>query len=141
MKNLMTALLLLVATLQACAQAHAQTQSIWRCGPNGSSYASTPCNDGKPVALAGDDRPASDLAQARQSAASNQALAARLTRERQQREVQSGAAAAGIYGIRPATPTSAAVTSKPTLRAQKKQPPGDADTWRAVVPASRHAKG
>ena len=125
--------------LMVCAAAQAQAQSVWRCGPDGRSYSSTPCVDGRPVAVADEARPASDSVQAQQSAARDKALAAQLVREREQREAKVGSAAAGIYGTRPAA--SAAVTSKAKPRAKGRRPPEDADTWRAVAPASRRAKG
>ena len=46
--------------LMVCATAQAQAQSVWRCGPDGRSYSSTPCVDGRPVAVADEARPASD---------------------------------------------------------------------------------
>ena len=71
--------LLLVMTLALPLAASAQT--IWRCGPDGRSYSSTPCADGR--AIEGmQPRPADEVAEARERAARERQQANAMTRAR-----------------------------------------------------------
>ena len=126
-------------TLLLCALGStAQAQTVWRCGPDGRSYADLPCRSGRAVELA-QARPAADLNSAQDMARREKSLAAQLVRERQQRESQ---AATGPAGIRDLRLTNSAETVKPKTKARAtgKRQPEDADTWRAVAPVSRHGR-
>ena len=127
--TLLTILFLLTSTAQA--------QTVWRCGPDGRSYADSPCPQGRTLDLAQQARPAADLQQAEHMARRERTLASQLAQERRQREAQPSSAAAGIRGVRPA---AEAVTSKAKAPAKGKRRPEAPGTWRAVVPASRRGK-
>lgn len=122
----------------------AQAQTVWRCGPEGRSYADAPCRDGRAVELA-QARPAADMNSAQDMARREKSLAAHLVRERQQREAQP---ATGPAGIRDTRFASAAEAVKPKVkvqvqtgaRATGKRRLEDADTWRAVAPVSRRGR-
>ncbi len=133
MKFLIITLLLALGCVAAV-----QAQSVWRCGPDSSSYADSPCRDGQAVTLA-EARPGADVAQAQQLARRERALAARLTQERQRRESPGAPALTGIHGSRLAAPAALKPTTQPRSKAKRR--PEAADTWRATAPASRHSKG
>ena len=116
----------------------AQAQSVWRCGSDGSAYTDVPCPQGRAVELA-QARPEADLLGAQDVARRESALAARLRHERQLREAQVPAGAAGIRGVRPAEP--AGLKPKSLQRPQGKRRLADDGTWRAIAPASRRAPG
>ena len=125
-------------TVLLCAAGTAQAQTVWRCGPDGSSYADVPCRSGRALELAA-ARPAADLHSAQDMARREKHLAAQLVRERQQQEAQRATAPAGIRSSRLASAVEA-VKPKAKARATGKRQLADADTWRAVVPASRRGK-
>ena len=127
-------------TLLLCAAGTAtQAQTVWRCGPDGRSYADAPCRDGRAVGLAEELRPAADLHAAQDMARREKSFAAQLVRERQQRESQSATGPAGIRDTRLAS-MAEAVKPKAKARATGKRRLEDADTWRAVAPVSRHGR-
>ena len=129
-----TTLLTLCCLLAGAAQA----QTVWRCGPDGRSYAETPCPQGRPVEVTQQARPAADLQQAQLMARREQALASQLAQERRQREARATSTPAGIRTSRPqAAPP---ITSKAKAPAKSKRQPEEPGIWRAVVPASRRGQ-
>ena len=115
----------------------AQAQTVWRCGPDGRSYADSPCAQGRAMEFA-ESRPAADVQQAQSLAAREQALAVQLAKERQQRESLAQSSPAGIRGSRL---TAAPVTSKARAAAKGKHRLEAPGTWQATVPASRRERG
>ena len=143
---------LVVLTLM-CLPALAQAQAIWRCGPDGRSFSDTPCAEGRVLAVA-DTRPGRDVAEARVLSDREIRLAEKLRRERLREErtqLGNGLAALGPVsagsGVKPRhleqreeqrQEQRQAPPAKPALR----QPRAATDeTFRAVDPASRRAKG
>jgi len=95
--------LLAAALLAAAAGAPAET--VYRCGPDGSRYASEPCTDGRAV-QAQDARTVAQREQAEAAAQREAALARRLAHERERREAAiKPALAVGIRGERGVAPT------------------------------------
>jgi hypothetical protein len=135
----------LLAALLCLASLAAQSQTIWRCGPDGHSYSDTPCKEGRAVE-APLPRPAEDVAAARATAEREQELADRLLAERRQREAAQPAGAAGIRDARLDRAQLKQPVSKKPQRPQRiqrlqQQQPEDDGTWRAVVPVSRRTPG
>ena len=132
-----TALTLLLALCTATSTAlHAQT--VWRCGPDGRTFTDAPCPQGQMLDLAA-SRPAADLESAQQLAQREKAWGQQLQRERQQREAQTSAGPAGIYGLRPVK-----ALPSPKARLAKKHPKQRfeaADTWQSTAPSIRRKKG
>ena len=134
--------ILLLAT--GCAQA----QTIWRCGPDGENYSQTPCAEGHALTTS-TQRPASDLAQAKDLARSDKALAAQLRKERLVREKTAGAPAVGIGASRlkspqapaSAPPSKARAKTKPATLQQVSPAPAAAGSAPATGPSSRRTKG
>ena len=127
--------LLLVMTLALPLAASAQT--IWRCGPDGRSYSSTPCADGR--AIEGmQPRPADEVAEARERAAWERQQANAMTRARlAQEQSQRGNGLAAI-----ASPVKPVAAKPPQQRAKKHRSPAeDAGIWRATAPSTRQTKG
>ena len=124
--------------LMLFAASAAQAQTVWRCGPEGRNYSDAPCRDGRAVEVA-QSRPAADMSSAQAMAQREKALAAKLVRERQQREAIM---TTGLSGIRDSGAANA-VALKPKAKARAKHKPRleDVDTWRAVAPPSRHGRG
>jgi len=113
----------------------AQAQGVWRCGPDGRNFSDTPCRDGRELSVP-QARPAADLDHAQDVARREKALADQLMRERQQRESQALAGAAGIDGSR--------LVKAPQARQPKAKPQrrlGAPDTWPAAETSSRRMKG
>ena len=124
--------------LMLFAASAAQAQTVWRCGPDGRNYSDAPCREGRAVEVA-QARPAADLSSAQDMAQREKVLAAKLVRERQQREAVT---TIGLSGIRDSgAANAAAVKPKAKARAKGKHRLEDADTWRAVAPPSRHGRG
>ena len=119
----------------------AQAQTVWRCGADGRSYADAPCRDGRAIEATA-AQPAADLSSAQDMARREKSLAAQLVHERQQRESQAVAGAAGIHGSprAPSAVANAAVRPKASSQATNKRRLEDAGTWRAVAPVSRRGK-
>jgi len=128
-----------VGTLLMVAAA-AQSQTVWRCGPDGRSYSDTPCRDGRALEVV-EARPAADLSSARDTARRESALAAQLVRERQQAEASARPGLAGTRGSRLAPQTGASSSPKKSSRAKGRQPLEEPGIFRAVGPASRPKKG
>ena len=116
--------------------AASQAQTVWRCGPEGRSYADSPCDRGRAIEVTA-GRPAADLQQAQSNARREQALAMQLANERRQREGLALSAPAGIRGSRLA---AAPVTSKAKAAAKSKHRLEASETWQATVPASRRGR-
>jgi hypothetical protein len=126
---------LAAALLCACAAGQAQVRTVWRCGPDGSSYSDSGCADGRPVAVAVDPRPAGDVAVARSAAARDRALALALVAERHEREHEWRSHGSGLTGIKPA-PAPELRLARRTAKGTLRRPAADG-TWRAAAPASR----
>ncbi len=132
----------LATALLACclpSLALAQSQAVWRCGPDGRVFSDAPCADGRLVATV-DPRPAADVKAAREMAQREQRLAERLREERVQRDaVGPGAGLAGIGPVNERLKPQAKKTTNKRHRMQKHS--ADEETWPAVVPASRQKRG
>jgi hypothetical protein len=98
-----TLCLLWAASLHASAQTTNPT--VWRCGPDGRSYESQPCKDGRAIDVPG-ARPEADVLAARRVAEADQRLAQQLRDERLQRERELLARGPGLVGIGRATPNA-----------------------------------
>lgn len=122
------------------AAAAAQSQTVWRCGPEGRSYSDTPCRDGRALEVV-EARPAADLSSAQDTARRESALAAQGVRERQQAEASARQGLAGTRGSRLAPLAGAASSPKQSSRAKSKLPLEEPGIFRAVGPASRPKKG
>jgi hypothetical protein len=128
----------LALPLIACAQG----QAVWRCGPDGRSYTSTPCAEGRAVEVP-DARPAEDLQAARERAARDIRLADQLARERQ--AIDARERGSGLGGFQTADNAFSRQKQVVLLR----RPPARsrlqvieaADTWPATAPVSRRKKG
>jgi hypothetical protein len=120
-------LLITSAVLLALVQA-ASAQTIWRCG---SSYSEVPCPAGTSLE-APQPRPATDIQAAQRSAESERLYGEQLRAERLQREGPRGSGVAGFGPKKPAV--------KKPGKAKQRQPEAP-DTFRAVAPSSRRAKG
>jgi len=130
----------LIATLALLLPLAATAQDVWRCGPDGRSYSSTPCNEGRRLDAL-DSRPASDIAAAQQAAARQQRLADALTRERlAQESAQRGNGLGSIAQPAPAVKPVAAVASRHRTK-KHRTAAEEAGIWRAVAPGSRQTKG
>lgn len=127
-----TMFVLAVAALPLLAAA--QNQTIWRCGPDGSSYSATPCSDGRALE-AQRSRPDADVQAARRSAVREQHLADQMRKQRLRAEGQPRA----LAGFRTTPP--GAGTNASTTKPRKQRPPEAAGTWRATAPVSRRTKG
>lgn len=101
MKCHLFSILLLAAGLPIAA--HASAQTVWRCGPDGRSYQSQPCKDGRALELPG-ARPEADVMAAQQVAAADQRLASQLREERLERERELRARGPGLAGFARAAP-------------------------------------
>lgn len=116
--------------------------TLYRCGPDGSSYSQTPCPDGVVLSLS-DSRDAAQRAHAQAVAAGQSLLLQRLEAERRQREAAARLAAgrepAGIKPLPvPAAPEP--VKGKAASRPGQAEPSG-ARTSAAAAPSSRRAPG
>ncbi len=130
----MIAALALALPLVAMAQ-----QTVWRCGADGRTYSQTPCAEGRALEAL-EARPAADIAQAQQAAASERQQADRMTRERLAAEAAArGNGLAAMTAVKPA----AKPAPRPPAKHQHhpRQNPADDGIWRATAPSSRRAKG
>jgi len=103
MKPALALLLWLAAGLPTAV--HATSQTVWRCGPDGRSYESQPCKDGRALDLPG-ARPDADVLAAQRVAAADQQLARQLREERLQRERELQARGPGLAGFGRAPPAA-----------------------------------
>jgi predicted dienelactone hydrolase len=115
-----TLCLLLTASLQAGAQA--TTQTVWRCGPDGRSYESQPCKDGRAIELPGARTPADVLA-AQRVAEADRRLAQQLRDERLEREREQTARGPGLAGFGRAAPVADVKPRQDRQAASKSKPP------------------
>lgn len=116
-------------------------QSVWRCGPDGRSYADTPCEGGHQVDVA-DRRSEDRIVEAREQADRQQQLARELAAQRREREAEgrrNGAAALTVSdAISLRSPTSRSQRGdKPSTR----RPGAGAGTSRRAGRASPRAAG
>ena len=116
-------------------------QSVWRCGPDGRSYADAPCEGGRQVDVA-DPRGAEAVVEARAQADRQRQLARELAAERREREAEgrrAGAAALTVsdaISLRPPAPRLQR-GDKPSTR----RPGAGAGTSRRAGRASPRAAG
>ncbi len=103
MKPLLVLMLLLAAGLHTAA--HATSQTVWRCGPEGRSYESQPCKDGRAIELPG-ARPEAEVLAAQRVAAAEQGLARQLRNERLARERELHSRGPGLAGFGRAAPAT-----------------------------------
>ncbi len=101
---------LALSLLIAAAAAQAQS-TVYRCGPEGREYSSTPCPGGKPVAV-DDARTAEQQRQASEAAQRDAKLAKQLSAERRQREAAAKPAGAARMGQTPASSALPQAASK-----------------------------
>lgn len=128
----------LALPLVACAQG----QLVWRCGPDGRSYTSTPCAEGRVVEVP-DARPAEDLRAARERASRDIRLADQLGRERE--AIEARERGSGLGGFQ----TADHAFSRQKKVVWRSRPPARSrlqvieagDTWPATAPVSRRKKG
>ena len=106
--------MLLFAVLTA--PAAAQTP-VYRCGPNGNEYSSTPCPGGKAVDAA-DPRSAEQRRQTQDAARRDAEAADKLAAERRQREAARKPTAGSLSA---AAPAPAKAASKPQAKKPKKR--------------------
>lgn len=106
------------------AQAQPATpEPVYRCGPDGRSYSSTPCADGRPVNAA-DPRNAAQQREGRETAERERRLADRLIAERVQREKATIPAAAGHIGPSSSHSPTAKAKAKSKTKPKAGKPPG-----------------
>ena len=138
MKVLAHIAIIAVAGGLALAAAPGWAQQVWRCGAAGNQFSQQPCAEGQALALAAGPS-AADVAQARQVAQSEQALAKRLRQQRLQQEAGAGGAGGAAINLTPAAGTTTAKANKPTQAktAQKTtaKPAKDAFSALAVKPS------
>lgn len=109
--------LLLAASLQASAQTG--NTAVWRCGPDGRSYESQPCKDGRALDLPG-ARTEADVQAAQRVAAADQRLARQMRDERLERERELQSRGPGLAGFGRTAP---AADIKPRQDRQAKAKP------------------
>jgi hypothetical protein len=121
----------LVAVIALAASGAAQAQDkVYRCGPGGNQYSSTPCPDGKSVDVA-DPRSATQQDAARAAAARDAQLGNQLARQRREREraaLNQKAATLGPVSGKAADKQGLAAKAQPKKRKphkQRKAAPGD----------------
>jgi hypothetical protein len=112
----------LIAGLVLALPLFATAQEVWRCGPDGRTYSSVPCAEGRRVDTP-DARPAADVADARQRATEERRTAESLTRERLAREsAQRGNGLAGMVArtdeLKPVSAKKAQPKPKPARTAK-----------------------
>ena len=130
----------LVSILLSTATCCALAQGVWRCGADGKQFSDKPCAQGRALESL-DARPAGDLAAAQDAAQREKALAAQLTKERQQREAQAPLAA-GIRSGKPEPAVKPKEKADPkALKQLSKRRPADDGIWRATAPSTRRTKG
>jgi hypothetical protein len=119
----------------SCSVAHAQT--VWRCGPDGRSYADAPCPGGQWVAVA-DPRSPADVAAAKAVAQQDRQLARQLADERRERQREAAARGSGLSGIGWSDAVKPNAGSRPASRPgpSKQRRTADAGTSRATAPGS-----
>ncbi|HSW06266.1 hypothetical protein [Aquabacterium sp.] len=131
LRPLLAVLGLMMMAMGAAAQT-APGDSVYRCGPDGRSYSTTPCASGKPVEVA-DPRSAEQQRQARDAAQRERQMADKLIAERVQREKATVPAAAGHIG--PPAKASAPKSTKPKKKKKGKAvDPTMSEPIRTVTP-------
>ena len=148
MKRHLPSILLLAAGLHTAA--HASSQTVWRCGPDGRSYESQPCKDGRALELPG-ARPEADVLAAQRVVAADQRLARQLREERLEREKELLARGPGLAGfargapaaqVKPQPDRSAKAASKPrAVPARQARPPEAGGTSPRAARASPRTPG
>ena len=125
--------LTLTMLLTLASVAHAQT--VWRCGPDGRSYADAPCPGGQVVAVA-DPRSPADVAAAKAVVQQDRQLARQLADDRRERERETAARGSGLAGIGwsdAVKPKAASRPAKPPAPSKQRRT-ANAGTSRATAP-------
>jgi hypothetical protein len=115
--------------LLALASSAGHTQTVWRCGADGSRFQATPCADGRTLALLSAP-PAAAVQEAEAVSRRERRALQTLAEERRTREreaLQRGLEPAGIKPLKTAE-------DRPPKRPHKKSPP--APRWKALAPAA-----
>jgi hypothetical protein len=116
----------------------APSEPVYRCGPDGTRYASTPCPEGHEVKVS-DPRSAAQQREARAVAERDRQLAERLTAERVQREKATVPAMAGSLGPSASSPAAGTKSAKAkTPPPKKKKKKAEAKDQRAGSTSSRY---
>jgi hypothetical protein len=115
----LVAVLAILAMTGAMAQP-ASGETVYRCGPEGRSYSTTPCPGGKTVDAA-DPRSEEQQRQARDTAQRERQLADKMSTERAQREKAIVPAAAGNLGPQAKPVAPAAKPAKPASKPKKQK--------------------
>jgi hypothetical protein len=147
----MSTLLIIASSLLAASWASAQT--VWRCGPEGRSYSSTPCAEGRAVDVS-DPRSAEEQRAAQAVVDREWRLAQTLAHQRALREGESRAAlGTGMAALGPLAPVAPLASAAPrsklrpkatekanssSLHRQSRSGPG---TSRATARETRYARG
>jgi hypothetical protein len=125
--------LTLVLMLTLASAAHAQT--VWRCGPDGRTYADAPCPGGQVVAVA-DPRSPADVAAAKAVVQRDRQLARQLADDRRELEREAAARGSGLAGIGWSDAVKPKAASRPTSKPvpSKHRRTANAGTSRATAP-------
>lgn len=112
-----------------------EAQTVWRCGPDGRTYADAPCPGGQVVAVA-DPRSAADVAAAKAVVQQDRRLARQLADDRREREREAAARGSGLAGIGWSDAVKPKAASRSTSRPlpSKQRRPAGASTSRATAP-------
>ena len=137
---------LLVALSLGAAALAAQAQAVWRCGADARDYSTTPCAEGRTVAVA-DARSPDQAASARQVLARDKQLARDLAAQRHELEREQAVRGSGLIAIKraikPVDKPAPKLDTKAPKRPSKERakPLGAGDTWTSTAPASRRTRG
>jgi hypothetical protein len=115
------ALCLAALLLGAALGAATQAQTVYRCGPDGRSYAQTPCAGGRAVQV-NDERSAEQRREAIEVTERERALGEALVQERQAREAEPKPGAGHIDGRSAQARLAHAEQAKKAMTSKKKRP-------------------
>lgn len=132
MKRSVAAARAIAAGLALLATAAAAAQTIYRCGPDGRTYAQKPCGEGRAVDAA-DHRSDEQRAAAEAVAQRERQLADAMERERLSREAAAQATPAAGLGPQLIKPQKASVPRKPKASTKKKKGARSQDAGRDFV--------
>ena len=108
---------LLAAALLVAGTAHAASQKVFRCGPDGRIYSQTPCKDGVEVS-ADDPRSAEQRKAAQDTVKREEKLADKMARERRAEEAAAAKKGPTII-VNPSAAKPAAAASAPAPRKKR----------------------
>lgn len=129
---------LCLAALLLGAATHAQT--VYRCGPDGRSYAQTPCMGGRTVPV-NDERSAEQRREAIEVTERDRALGDALAQERRAREAEPKPGAGHIDGRSAQARLAHAEPEKKAMKSKKRAAKGmqEAERYKAASAARRAA--